>query len=379
MDFKKIILIVSGLCLIGVALYGLSYNAHRSHVVSFPGINSLAILSDAESRSITPENPTGEKGKGAMAVPGSNIPSSFPARDLGQGWKVRPYINLEPGETVVLADMKGPGQIDHIWLTVTEKVYRQAILRIYWDGEKTPSVESPVGDFFCNGHGLRYKVNSLMVCVNPSGGFNCYWPMPFRKSCKITLENRYPGKVVGLFYQISYSLGQIPKNSGYFHAQFRKGLTTQKYPEHIILEGVKGRGQYVGTFLSWSQRTSGWWGEGEVKFYFDGDNRFPTICGTGMEDYFGGAWCFGEEYSSPYSGYPLFDKKTGKLPRHAMYRWHITDPVRFKQDLKVTVQALGWDSTQSKYQPLEDDVASVAYWYQTEPHTPFPSFPSNLE
>ncbi len=342
------------------------------------GMNSLALLSQAESRSCSPENPTGERGKGAMAIPGPEYPSSGASSELGQGWKVRPYLNLEPGETVVLADIEGPGQITHIWMTLTDKVYRHYILRMYWDGEETPSVECPVGDFFCNGHGLRYNVNSFVVCVNPSGGFNCYWPMPFRKSCKITMENQYWEKIDGLYYEISYSLQDITMDTGYFHAQFRKGLTTREYPEHVILDGVKGLGHYVGTFLAWAQMSNGWWGEGEIKFFLDGDKQFPTICGTGTEDYFGGAWSFGETYSTPFLGYPLWRKEPGEVPRHALYRWHVLDPVRFKEELKVTIQALGWYPN-GKFQPLTDDIASVAYWYQSEPHAAFPILPDRTE
>ena len=151
-------------------------------------------------------------------------------------------------------------------------------------------------------------------------------------------------------------------------------MTTREYPEHVILDGVKGRGHYVGTFLAWTQLSNGWWGEGEIKFYLDGDTDYPTICGTGTEDYFCGAWGFGETFHAPFTGYPLWRREPGEVPRHALYRWHILDPIRFKQDLKVTIQALGWWPN-GKFQPLTDDIASVAYWYQTEPHAPFPALP----
>lgn len=337
---------------------------------SYFGMNSLPLLSKVETRSISPENPTGERANGAKAIPG---PEAAAAR-LGKGWKVHPYINMKKGETAVLADIKGPGQITHIWLTTTDKVYRNFILRFYWDGEETPSVECPVGDFFCNGHGLRYNVNSMMVCVNPSGGFNSYWPMPFRKSCKITMESQHFEDIDGLYYQISYSLGPVPEDAAYFHAQFRRTMTTRENPEYTILDGIKGEGHYVGTFLAWTQMSNGWWGEGEIKFYLDGDSEFPTICGTGTEDYFGGAWCFGETYSTPFLGYPLWRKEPGEVPRHGLYRWHVMDPIRFKEDLRVTIQALGW-YPDMKFQPLTDDISSVAYWYQTEPHTRFPALP----
>jgi len=271
-----------------------------------------------------------------------------------------------------LAEIEGPGLITHIWMTVQPAAYRDCILRFWWDDEKSPSIEVPLGDFFANGHGLRYNVNSLPVAVNPSGGFNCYWPMPFRKSAKISIENESPEQIGGFFYQIDYILGEVPEAAAYFHSQWRRSVTERQKPEHTILEGVRGRGHYVGTNLSWTQMSDGWWGEGEIKFYIDGDEQHPTICGTGTEDYFGGAWGFGSEtFSTPFLGYPLYLKEEGKVPKHGLYRWHIMDPVRFESDLRVTIQALGWWPN-GKFQPLADDIASVAYWYQTEPHASFP-------
>ncbi len=336
------------------------------------GLGSLPLLLDAETRSISAENPTGEKGGGAKAEPTPDNAASM----LGKGWKVRPCITLKAGETVTLADIQGTGIIQHIWMTVSERAYRDGVLRFFWDDEETPSVETPLGDFFCNGHGLRYDVNALPIAVNPVGGFNCYFPMPFRKRALITIENQRWEDIGGFFYQITYALSpDLPEELGYFHAQWRKAMTTREYPEHVILDGVKGLGHYVGTFLAWTQMSNGWWGEGEIKFYIDGDTEHPTICGTGTEDYFGGAWGFGgRTYSTAFLGYPYRKSDAGEVPRHALYRFHIFDPIRFRQDLKVTVQALGWWPNH-KFQPLTDEIASVAYWYQTEPHAPFPPLP----
>jgi hypothetical protein len=335
------------------------------------GLGSLPLLSDAETRSISAENPTGARANGAKAVPDAGNAASM----LGKGWKVRPCITLAPASTTCLADIEGPGVIQHIWITVAPQAYRDTILRIYWDGEATPSIEAPLGDFFCNGHALRYDVNSLPVAVNPSGGFNSYWPMPFRKGARITIENQHQEEIGGFFYQITYALTEVPENAATFHAQWRRSLTTREAPEHVILDGVKGQGHYVGTFLAWEQLSNGWWGEGEIKFFMDGDEAYPTICGTGTEDYFGGAWAFGgETYSTPYLGYPLYRKEPGEVPKHGLYRWHVMDPIRFKQDLRVTIQALGWWPNR-KFEPLTDDIASVAYWYQAEPHAPFPTIP----
>ena len=341
-------------------------------------LERLPLLSDAETRSVSAENPTGEKGGGARASP---QPKS-PATRLGPGWKVRPCITLDAGAVTQLADIEGPGIVQHIWITVMPEAYRDTVLRFFWDGEQTPSVEVPLGDLFCNGHGLRYNVNSLPVAVNPSGGFNCYWPMPFRRRAQITIENQRQEPITGFFYQITYARTRVPEKAALFHAQWRRSVTTREHPEYVILDGVRGQGHYVGTFLAWTQLSNGWWGEGEVKFYLDGDADHPTVCGTGTEDYIGGAWCFGggedpavaEPYSTPFLGYPLCRIKPGEVPRHALYRWHVLDPIRFQRDLKVTIQALGWwpDGT---YQPLTDDIASVAYWYQAEPHAPFPELP----
>ncbi len=332
------------------------------------GLAHIPLLSDAESRSISAENPRGEKGGGAREEPSPESPAS----ELGKGWKVRPCITLEKGTSVTLADIQGPGVIHHIWMTISDKAYGDCLLRFYWDSEETPSIEVPVGDFFCNGHALRCKINSLPVAVNPTGGFNCYLPMPFRSRAMITIENQHREDIGGFYYQIDYSLTDIPDEAAYLHAQWRRSMTSRDNPEHIILDGVKGRGHYIGTYLAWTQFSDGWWGEGEVKFFIDGDKEHPTICGTGTEDYFGGAWCFGETYSTAFLGYPLWQKEPGQVPKHGLYRWHIMDPVRFKQDLRVTLQALGWWPSK-KFQPLTDDVASVAYWYQTEPHAPFPA------
>jgi hypothetical protein len=337
-----------------------------------PIFGGIPLLSDAETRSISAENPDGARAGGCHAeVDGPAHPGSA----LGKGWKTRACINLPAGSTTTLMDTDGPGVIQHIWITNDQRLNRDAILRFYWDGEETPSIEVPLGDFFCNGHGLRYDVNSLMVCVNPDGGMNCYWPMPFRRHARITIENQRWEDVGLFFYQITYALTPVPDEAAYLHAQWRRSMTTRQHPEHVILDGVKGRGHYVGTFCAWTQMSNGWWGEGEVKFYMDGDDRHPTICGTGTEDYFGGAWCFNDRtYSTPFLGYPLFRREPNEVPRHGLYRWHVLDPIRFRQDLRVTVQALGWWPN-SHFQPLTDDIATVAYWYQSEPHAPFPTLP----
>lgn len=343
------------------------------------GLGNLSMLSHAKSRSISPENFTGEKGKGGMATEGTGKEC---ARELGQGWKVSPSVFIEPQETFILGKIEGPGVIQHIWMTCFPPHWRHLILRIYWDDEKDASVEVPIGDFFCNGWGERCNVNSLPIAVNPAGGMNSYWEMPFRKSARLEVENLGDEKAV-LYYQIDYSLVDVPEQAAYFHAQFRRSNPLQYKEVHTLIDGVEGHGHYVGTYIAWGVNNTGWWGEGEIKFYLDGDKEFPTICGTGTEDYFGGAWNFehpkGEYgiYSTPFLGLPQVIKPDGlyrSQQRFGMYRWHIMDPIRFEKDLRVTIQALGWRSG-GRYLPLQDDIASTVFWYQSEPHQSFPKLP----
>jgi len=343
-------------------------------------LQNLSDLDDVESRSISPENFTGEKGKGGMATTGTGESC---ARDLGGGWKVSPSVRISVGRTMEIADIIGPGTIEQIWMTPTGD-WRFSILRIYWDGQEHPSVECPVGDFFACGWGKFAQVSSLAVCVNPGSAFNCYWPMPFGKRCRITMENIAEVDMT-LYYQINYSLGEVSSERGYFHAQFRR-VNPLPYGEvYTILDGVEGRGRFVGTHMAWGVNNAGWWGEGEIKFYLDGDKDFPTLCGTGTEDYFCGSYNFENketqqylEFTTAYAGMPQVLRPNGVYDsqmRFGMYRWHITDPVRFKKDIRVTIQALGWRSG-GRYLPLQDDISSVAYWYQTLPGKEFPQLPN---
>jgi hypothetical protein len=207
--------------------------------------------------------------------------------------------------------------------------------------------------------------------------------MPFRKHARVTLQN-LDDTPVTIYYEIDYTNTVVPADSAYFHAQFRRINPLPYKGVYVILDNVKGEGQYVGTYIAWGTHSTGWWGEGEVKFYIDGDKDFPTINSTGTEDYFGGSYNFEnsekkqyEEFTAPYSGLAQVIRPDGlyqSQQRFGMYRWHIPDPVRFKSDLRVTIQALGWQSG-GRYLPLMDDIASVAYWYQTEPHQTFPKLP----
>ncbi len=345
-------------------------------------LTGLSKLTSGRTRSISPENFTGEKGKGGMATEGTG--KNF-ASDLGRGWKVSPSVVIKPGETFPLAEIDGPGIIQHIWMTTFPELLRNLILRAYWDDETEPSIEVPLGDFFCNGWASQdCSVNSLPIAVLPAGGLNSYWEMPFRRNARLTLENR-SARNATVYYQFTYELTEVPEDCAYLHAQWRRVHRLESGKPYTILDDVKGQGHYVGTYLAWGAKSNGWWGEGEVKFYLDGDDEYPTICGTGTEDYFGGAWCYEQPkgqyatYSTAYLGLPQIINPDGLYISQqcfSMYRWHILDPLRFLQDLRVTVQALGWRAG-PKYLDRDDDIASVALWYQTEPHNCFPKLPNN--
>ena len=341
------------------------------------GLSNLWRLADGETRSISPENFTGDKGRGGMATEGTG---AEPARDLGQGWKISPSVIIEPGAEFVLADISGSGAIQHIWLTPTGG-WRNQILRMFWDDDPQPAVECPLGDFFALGWGEYAPISSLAVCVNPGSAFNCYWEMPFASRARITITNDSEAER-RLYYQIDYTLCDVPDDAARFCAQFRRVNPLPKGDVVTIVDGVQGRGHYVGTSCSWGVNNSGWWGEGEVKFFLDGDAEFPTICGTGTEDYFCGSYNFDiggryVEFTTPYAGMPLVLRPDGAYrsqQRFSLYRWHITDPIRFRSDLRVTMQALGWRRG-ARYLQLQDDISTVAYWYQTLPLAPYPALP----
>ncbi|MDR0891686.1 MAG: DUF2961 domain-containing protein [Mediterranea sp.] len=378
---------------IKTVLYSLLCLASTSvYAQKFDGLNTdmgnLYRVSDAKTRSISPENFTGEKGKGGMADPVADRDkrnqaiSAHAASTLGQGWKVNPCVEIVAGETFVMADIDGPGSIQQIWMTPTGD-WRKTIFRFYWDGETNPSAECPVGDFFCSGWGTYAPLTSLAVCVNPGSAFNCYWQMPFRKHCKITMQN-LDNRPMRLYYQINYTLTPVPADAAYFHAQFRRSNPTEG-SLHTLVDGIKGKGQYVGTYLALQPNSNGWWGEGEIKFFMDGDTKFPTICGTGTEDYFCGSYNFENQathqyqaFTTPYSGLNQVIRPDGVYrsnERFGMYRWHITDPIRFDKDLKVTIQDLGWRND-GRYMEQKSDISSVVFWYQMEPHAKFPALPS---
>ena len=235
-------------------------------------LKSLSRLPQFETRSISPENRTGERAGGAR-TPLEAGTARNAARDLGTGWKVNPYLHLEAGETLTLADIQGSGVIRHIWLTPTG-AWRSQILRFYWDDSDVPAVECPLGDFFACGWGEYAQVSSLAVCVNPGSAFNSYWEMPFRRRARVTLENRGAERCT-VYYQITYTLEPVEEDRAYFHAQFHRANPLPYKQEFPILDKIQGRGLYAGTYMAWGVHNSGWWGEGEIKFFLDGDEDSP--------------------------------------------------------------------------------------------------------
>jgi hypothetical protein len=241
----------------------------------------------------------------------------------------------------------------------------------------------PYGDFFCNGWGVFAQVTSQIIAANPHGGFNSYWPMPFRTGAHLTLENTSTVPV-RVYYQITYETGGDYSTDAYLHAQWRRSNPVEHLKTHTLLENIEGAGHYVGTYIAWGVNSNGWWGEGEIKFYLDEDEEYPTIAGTGTEDYFGGAWNFDvpgrgyTEFSTPYLGMPQVVKPDGlyaSQQRFGMYRWHLLDPIFFSRKLRVDIQALGWRSGW-RYLPLRDDVASTSLFYLDRPVTHRPPTPT---
>jgi hypothetical protein len=343
------------------------------------GLRSLAVLSDAETRSISPENFDGAKGRGGTATEGTGAAC---AAELGRGWKVSPSVEIAGGSTFAVAAIEGPATITHIWLTTHRDNWRSLVLRAYWDEADEPAIEVPLGDFFGQGWCSFAQLSSAVVAANPHGGFNSYWPMPFSSSARLTLENLAPETAV-VYYQVTYETGAPPEGAGYLHAQFRRSNPLAAKTPHTILDRVDGRGKYVGTYIAWGVNRPGWWGEGEIKFFLDGDDEFPTICGTGTEDYFGGAWNFDvpgqgyTAYSTPYLGLHQVLRPDGlyhSQQRFGMYRWHVADAIHFRTDVRVSIQALGWKSGH-RYQVLQDDIASVALFYLDRPAAARPQLP----
>ncbi len=354
-------------------------------------MGNLARLSRAATRSICPESPSGEKGRAAMAETGTGAEA---ARDLGRGWKINPYVVIEPGQTLELADIRGQGAIQQIWMTLARARWRHAILRFYWDDQEQPSVECPIGDFFACGWEQFAQVSSLAVCVNPGRAFNCYWEMPFRKRARVTMTN-LADEALYVYYQINYALSEVSEDAAYFHAQFRRTNPLPYAEPYTILDGVQRLGSLRRHVPGLGRQQQRLVGRGRDQVLPRRRRRVPDHRGHGhrglllrrlqLRSGLAGARPEArgsryQEFTTPYAGLPQVIRPDGvyqSQQRFGMYRWHIPDPIRFERDLRVTIQALGWRTHRKlQYLPLQDDIASVAFWYQTLPTAPFPALPS---
>jgi len=324
-----------------------------------------------ESRSISFENPAGEPGNGGMTASG-----------LGVGRKGFPARNIVPGETVVLCDIAGPGTIRHIWMTGSfnndPAAIRSMVVRGYWEGQEHPSIECPLGDFMGSAHG---KVNAYQSAVHSTGinsAFNIWLPMPFQTGGKLTLTNQGDMDIT-VFYQVDYTTGdQHPGDLGRLHVCFRRENPTTLKTDFEILPGRKGKGRYIGTVLGIRSFDDHWWGEGEIKIYMDGDTEFPTICGTGSEDYV--CLSYGMQ-QTPYLYHGCSWNQNGYV---SMYRWHLPDPIYWKKECRITIQQIGYDpalqeSTGTPLYERVDDWSSATFWYEPVPSAPLPPFPSHEE
>lgn len=315
----------------------------------------------------------------------------------------RDFVSFKPGETKELLKLAGPGCITHIYLTPMgpPTILRTLVLRMYWEGETSPSVEVPFGDFFCTGECNVRLFASHFVVVNHGTGttaYNAYFPMPFRKLARVTLENTDTNPIGYFWYHIEYELYEqdLPADTAYFHAQWRREKTTrvqhqghEAVPEeqvnrmlwsaqnrtgeenYVILQ-AEGTGHVVGLFLTCNNLADGWWGEGDDMIFIDGEKWPPSYHGTGTEEIFGGGACPNEEYSGPYTGFVAINeqKATTWRGQNSMYRWYVHDPIRFQRSIRWTIE-------HGHANNFENDYSSVAYWYQTEPHKPFPQLPKD--
>ncbi len=279
-------------------------------------------------------------------------------------------LTLRPGETAVLADLKGPGAIHHIWVTIAAEPFygRKLVLRMYWDGETSPSVEAPVGDFFGVGHGLNRNLRSLPINNSSEGrARNAYWAMPFARSARVTVTNEGKQEVPAFYYYIDYrQAAGLPAGTPTFHAQYRQEFPVVPGRNYLILE-ARGRGHYVGCSLNVLQKGSGWWGEGDDMIFVDGEAA-PSLHGTGSEDYFSDAWGMREGHGLFY-GCPLQEEDFQAGSKASVYRFHIPDPVPFRESIRVTIE-------HGHANDRADLVSSTAFWYQAEPHQAFPALPA---
>jgi hypothetical protein len=311
-----------------------------------------------QTRSISFENPTGEAGSGGKA-----------ASNLGVGRKGAPARDIKPGETVTLCDVSGPGTIRHIWLTTVQEpsVQRSAVIRAWWEEQDHPSIECPIGDFFGFAHGKITSYASALHSVAPMGGRNIWLPMPFVHHAKFTFSNE-GDKPIPLFYQVGYTLGdKHPEDVGRLHVLFRRENPTTEKQDFELLPKRQNRGRFIGSVIGVRNlHPDQWWGEGEIKVYMDGDSQFPTIAGTGSEDYVGLAWGL-QQATFPYNGASLVGKEF-----NSMYRWHLADPIAWQREARITIQQIAYKNGLAE---THDDWSTATFWYEPTPSAPLPPLP----
>jgi Protein of unknown function (DUF2961) len=292
---------------------------------------------------------------------------------------------VAPGSSITVLDENGPGEISHIWFTIADREeyhLKKIVLRMFWDAEKTPSVEAPIGDFFGLGNGDYFLYESVPLAVGANKALNCLFPMPFQKHARITVTNEGSERIDSLYWNIDWREFRSPISASamYFHAQYRQAKPNMASPDgkvnldgknnYVWIEAV-GHGHFVGVTMSVHENTDGWWGEGDDMFFIDGE-KLPSINGTGTEDYFLGAWDFGgKSFFYGLFGAPIVgpEKKDAKW---SVYRFHLDSPIPFTKSLRATIEH-GHANNRG------DDFSSVAYWYQIEPHAEFPALPSVQE
>ncbi len=313
---------------------------------------------DLVTRSISFENPTGEPGAGGQA-----------ASNLGKARKGAPARTIQPGETVALCDIKGSGTIRHVWITTDQKplVQRACVIRAWWDDQEYPSIECPIGDLFGFAHGKIVSYQSAVHSCGPTGGRNIWLPMPFRKRARISFANEGQD-AVPLFYSIDYTAGdKHAADVGRLHVLFRRENPTTEKVDFELLPERKQKGRFVGSIIGIRNLHPGqWWGEGETKVYMDGDREWPTIVGTGSEDYVGLAWGI-QQAPFLYNGCSLNDKNFV-----SMYRWHLPDPIGWRQHARITIQQIAWKNGLAE---TRDDWSCATFWYEPVQSARLPTMP----
>lgn len=358
---KKTILYSSAFTLLLFAFYSCS-NEKSTDSSSIYDLGS-----GLESRSISFENPTGEKGSGGQA-----------ASNLGVGRKGMPAKWIGPGEEVTLCDIEGSGTIRHIWMTGGFKdkrlALRSMVIRGFWEGQEHPSIECPVGDFMGSANARYSAYQSAVHSSGENAAFNFWLPMPFNERGKLTLTNEGDDGIT-IFYQVDYTIGdKHPKELGRLHVCFLRENPTTLTQDFEILPKRTGTGRFVGAVLGIRTFEEYWWGEGEIKIYMDGDEEFPTICGTGSEDYV--CLSYGMQ-ETPYLYHGCSWNRDGFV---SMYRWHLPDPIYWNQECRISIQQIGynWNNAQEGEPPLyerQDDWSSATFWYESVPDDPLPEFP----